>query len=71
MEFINNLKKLGEEENRVFLILLVWLLIAYACMIIFTLLGTPIVGIMIYYPLLGFTLFLWFISALNNIIKED
>ena len=70
MGFIKNLKKLGEEENKVFLFLVVWLLMAYACMIIFTLLGMAIVGIMIYYPLLAFTLFLWFISLFKKRIRE-
>ena len=70
MGFINNLKKLGEEENKVFLFLVVWLLMAYACMIIFTFLGMAIVGIMIYYPLLAFTLFLWFISLFRKKIRD-
>ena len=70
MEFITNLKKLGEKENHVFLFLVVWLLTAYACMIIFTLLGMPLVGIMIYYPLLAFTLFLWFISLFRKKIRD-
>ena len=70
MEFITNLKKLGEEENRVFLFLVVWLLIAYACMIIFTMLGMPMIGIFIYFPLLGFTLFLWFISLFRKKIRD-
>ncbi len=70
MGFIKNLKKLGEEENKVFLFLVVWLLMAYACMIIFTFLGMAIVGIMIYYPLLAFTLFLWFISLFRKKIRD-
>ena len=70
MEFITNLKKLGEKENRVFLFLVVWLLMAYACMIIFTLLGMPIVGVLIYFPLLAFTLFLWFISLFRKKVSD-
>jgi len=70
MEFISNLKKLGEKENRVFLIIVVWLLIAFSCMEIFKLIGLPIVGIVIYYPLLGFTLFLWFISLFRKNIRD-
>ena len=70
MEFINNLKKLGEEENRVFLFLVVWLLFAFICMAIFNLINLPIVGIVIYYPLLGFALFLWFISLYRKKIRD-
>jgi len=70
VEFINNLKKLSEKQNHVYLFLVVWLLIAYACMIVFNLINMPIIGIIIYYPLLGFTLFLFFISLFGKKISE-
>ena len=62
MEFIDNLKKLKEKENFVFLFLIVWLLIAYAIMAVSNLLNMHIIGLFFYFPLLAFTLFLWFIS---------
>lgn len=70
MELIDNLKKLGLKENRVFLFLIVWLLIAFACMEIFKLFDMPIIGVIIYFPLLGFTLFLWFISLFRKKIRD-
>ncbi len=70
MGFITNLKKLGEKENRIYLFLLIWLLIAYAIMEITKLLSVPIIGIMVYFPLLGFTLFLFVISFFDIDIKE-
>ncbi|MFX0142365.1 MAG: hypothetical protein ACFFDN_52480, partial [Candidatus Hodarchaeota archaeon] len=59
-----------EKENRFFLIIVVWILIAFTCMEIFKLINLPIVGIVIYYPLLGFTLFLWFISLFKKNIRD-
>jgi len=65
----SDIKKLREKENRIFLILLIWFLIAFAVMEISKLLNYPIVGIVFYFPLLGFTLFLWFISFSNIEIR--
>ncbi len=70
MGFVTNLKKLGEKENRIYLFLLIWLLVAYAIMEITKLLSVPIIGIIFYFPLLGFTLFLCFISFFDIDIKE-
>ncbi|MBD3255394.1 MAG: hypothetical protein GF383_09890 [Candidatus Lokiarchaeota archaeon] len=72
MDFIENIKKLKEKENRVYLLLLVWLLIAYAAMEILTLeiINLPLIAIAIYFPLLGFTSFLWFISLFKKRIKD-
>ncbi len=70
MGFIDNLKKLGEKENRIFLFLLIWFLIAFTVMQITIYLNYAIIGIFFYFPLLGFTLFLWFISFSNVKIRE-
>jgi hypothetical protein len=70
MEFIDNLKKLGDKENKVFLFLVIWLLIAFACMEVFKLLNMAYIGVFIYFPLLAFTLFLWFISLFRKKIRD-
>ena len=70
MGFIENLQKLREKENKVFLFLLIWFLIAFSVMQISIYLNYAIIGIFFYFPLLGFTLFLWFLSFANVKIRE-
>jgi len=70
MGFLENISKLKEKENKIFLFLLIWFLIAFAVMQISILLNYAIIGIFFYFPLLGFTLFLWFISFSNVKIRE-
>ncbi|MHA1275072.1 MAG: hypothetical protein ACTSQP_17540 [Promethearchaeota archaeon] len=67
---IKDLEKLIERENRLYLFLVVWLLLGYAAMEIFRLIGAPLVGIIIYLPFLAFTLFLFFISFSKKDLKE-
>lgn len=70
MEFIDNLKKLGEKENKLYLILLIYLLIGYAALRILTLMNLALIGAIVYFPILGFTSFFWFLSLLNRKITE-
>ena len=70
MELIDNLKKLGEKENKVYLILLIYLIIGYTALKILTLMNLALIGAIIYFPILGFTSFFWFLSLLNKNIKE-
>lgn len=70
MGFLENISKLKEKENKIFLFLLIWFLIAFAVMQISIFLNYAIIGIFFYFPLLGFTLFLWFISFSNVKIRE-
>jgi hypothetical protein len=70
MEFIDNLKKLGEKENKLYLILLVYLIIGYTIFRIFILINLALIGAIIYFPILGFTSFFWFLSLLNRKITE-
>lgn len=70
MGFLENISKLKEKENKIFLFLLIWFLIAFTVMQISIYLNYAIIGIFFYFPLLGFTLFLWFISFSNVKIRE-
>ena len=71
MEFIDNLKRLyREKENKLYLILLIYLLIAYTALRIFTLMNLALIGAIIYFPILGFTSFFWFLSLFNRKITE-
>ncbi len=70
MGFLENILKLKEKENKIFLFLLIWFLIAFVVMQISIYLNYAIIGIFFYFPLLGFTLFLWFISFSNVKIRE-
>jgi hypothetical protein len=70
MGFLENILKLKEKENKIFLFLLIWFLIAFTVMQITIYLNYAIIGIFFYFPLLGFTLFLWFISFSNVKIRE-
>ncbi len=70
MGFLENILKLKEKENKIFLFLLIWFLIAFTVMQISIYLNYAIIGIFFYFPLLGFTLFLWFISFSNIKIRE-
>jgi hypothetical protein len=70
MEFIDNLKKLGEKENKLYLILLIYLIVGYTVFRILTLVNLSLIGAIIYFPILGFTSFFWFLSLLNIKIKE-
>ncbi len=62
--------KLKEKENKIFLFLLIWFVVAFSVMQISIYLNYAIIGIFFYFPLLGFTLFLWFISFSNVKIRE-
>ena len=70
MGFLENISKLKEKENKIFLFLLIWFLIAFTVMQISIYLNYAILGIFFYFPLLGFTLFLWIISFSNVKIRE-
>ncbi len=71
MEIIDNLNKLfREKENKLYLILLIYLLIAYTVLRILTLMNYAFIGIIIYFPILGFTSFFWFLSLFNKKITE-
>lgn len=71
MEFIDNLNKLyREKENKLYLILLIYLLIGYTALRIFTLMNLALIGAIIYFPILGFTSFFWFLSLFNKKITE-
>jgi len=70
MGFLENILKLKEKENKIFLFLLIWFLIAFTVMQISIYLNYAIIGIFFYFPLLGFTLFIWFISFSNVKIRE-
>ena len=71
MEFIDNLNKLyREKENKLYLILLIYLLIGYTALRILTLMNLALIGAIIYFPILGFTSFFWFLSLFNRKITE-
>lgn len=70
MGFIENILKLREKENKIFLFLLIWFILAFTVMQISIYLNYAIIGIFFYFPLLGFTLFLWIISFSNVKIRE-
>lgn len=61
---------LRKRENRLFLILITWLLIGIVSLELFSLVDFPIIGIIIFIPFLGFTLFLYFVSLFKKNIKE-
>ena len=63
MIIIDNLKLLGEKKNRLYLILVVWLLIGEVVIQLF-----PIIGIFIFLPFLAFLLYL---LVLSFITKKD
>jgi hypothetical protein len=63
MQSIENIKKLGLKENRLFLVLVIWLLIG-DIVIQFS----PIIGIIIFLPFLTFLLFLYFFTL---VLKKD
>ncbi|MHA1148176.1 MAG: hypothetical protein ACTSR8_08010 [Promethearchaeota archaeon] len=68
---LNDLKiLLLKEENRLYTLLLIWLLIGYIALNIFALIDLPIIGIIIYAPLLSFTLFLFLLNVFGKNVKE-
>jgi len=71
MEFFDNLIKLyREKENKLYLILLIYLLIGYTALRILVLMNLAFIGVIIYFPILGFTSFFWFLSLFNRKITE-
>ena len=59
MGFIDNLKKLGKKENWKYLYLVIWLMIGVIVIQFF-----PIIGIVIFLPLLPFLMFLFILSLI-------
>ena len=63
MDFIDNLKKLGKKENWKYLYLVVWLMVG-----VIVIQFNPLIGIIIFLPLLPFVMFLFIFSL---IAKKD
>lgn len=58
------------KENRIFVVLLLWLIGGYIALNVFDLIGLPIVGIVIYFPLLSFTIFLLILNIFKFKLRE-
>ncbi len=63
-------KQLGQKEYRIYLVLVIYLLIGFIAMQISAFFGLPIIGIIIYYPFLAFTLLLYFFALFKRDIKS-
>ncbi len=67
---IKDFKQLGQKEYRIYLILVIYLLVGFIAMQISVFFGFPIIGIIIYYPFLAYTLLLYMFALFKKDIKH-
>ena len=63
-------KLLGQKEYRIYLVLVIYLLFGFVAMHVSILFGMPIIGIIIYYPFLAYTLLLYLFALFKKDIKK-
>lgn len=66
MGFFEDLKSLNKKENRLYLILVIWLLIGFTLLQINIIPLIPVIGMIIYVPFLTFCFFLFFLTILRK-----